>query len=108
MKELIMRLIGEARIQQAVAMSHVDNGMHVFAYPQEAGMLIALGVSAEAPMRPEDILRRRGAELRLFGGWLPALFNDGGIYVVRRLSSEEEEGGDELDSQLEAALELLN
>lgn len=108
MKELVMKLIGEARIQRAVAMSHLDNGIHVFAYPLDASMLIAMGVSAEAPMRPEDLLRRRGAELETFGGWLPALFNDGGMYVIRRLSSEEEDGGDELDRQLEAALELLN
>jgi|SRR5450830_1053698 len=108
MKELVMKLIGEARIQRAVAMSHLDNGMHVFAYPLESSMLIALGVSAEAPMRPEDLLRRRGAELHTFGGWQPALFNDGGMYVVRRLSSAEEEGSNELDRQLDAALELLN
>jgi len=108
MKELVMSLIGEARIQRAVAMTHLENGIHIFAYPLDSSMLLAMGVGAEAPMRPEDLLRRRGAELSVFGDWLPALFNDGGIYVIRRLSAEEEDGGDELDRQLEAALELLN
>lgn len=109
MEELILRLIGECRVQAAVAMSTLDNGMHVFAYPlPDQGLLVALGVGPDAALTPEELLGRRAAQLQLAGGWLPTLFNDGSLYLVRRLSAEEEDGGEALAQQLELAGELLN
>ncbi|MCA1325670.1 hypothetical protein [Herbaspirillum sp. alder98] len=108
MNDLIVKLIAKARLQNTVALCDLDGGLHVFAYPLEYCMLVGLGVGADAPMHASDLLRRRAADPRRFAGWLPALFNDGSLYVVRRLSSDEEEGGELLDGQLELGRELLN
>ncbi|WP_050468500.1 hypothetical protein [Herbaspirillum chlorophenolicum] len=108
MNDLIVRLIAKARLQNSVALCDLDSGLHVFAYPLEYCMLVGLGVGADAPMQASDLLRRRAADLRRFGGWLPALFNDGSLYVVRRLSSDEEDGGGLLDDQIALGRELLN
>lgn len=109
MEELVIRLIGESRVQQAVAMSTLDNGIQVFAYPlADERMLVALGVGSDSPLRAEELLTRRAANLTRLDGWLPAMFNDGSLYLLRRLRAEEEEGGDVLARQLALAEELLN
>jgi len=109
MEELVIKLIGESRVQQAVAMSTLDNGMQVFAYPlADERMLVALGVGSDSRLRAEELLARRAANLAHLDGWLPAMFNDGSLYLLRRLRAEEEESGDVLARQLALAEELLN
>lgn len=109
MNELVVRLIGECRLQGAVAMSTLDTGQHLFAYPlPHHGILLALGVEADAALAGEDLLARRAAQLPTAGRWLPALFNDGSLYLVRRLEPDEEEGGEVLAAQLALAMEMLN
>ncbi len=109
MEELVLKLIGECRVQQAVAMTTLDNGMQLFAYRlEDDGMLLALGVGPDAALTAGELLARRNAQLRQAGGWLPAMFNDGSLYLLRRLSSQEEEGGEVLEGQLDLALEMLN
>lgn len=109
MEELVLRLIGECRVQEAVAMSTLDNGMHVFVYPlSEQRLLLAMGVGPDVALTAEELLVRRASQLRQATGWLPSMFNDGSLYLVRRLDAEEEEGGEALAYQLELGLELLN
>lgn len=109
MEELVMRLIGECRLQEAVAMSHLDNGMHVFAYPLPGqGILLALGVGPDAALTAEELLARRAAALHTAGSWLPAMFNDGSLYLLHHLDAGEEEGGATLAAQLDLAVDMLN
>ena len=109
MEELVLRLAGECRMQQAVAMSSLESGMQLFVYPlSEQRVLLALGVGPDAALTAGELLMRRSASLREAGAWLPAVFNDGSLYLVRRLSAQEEEGGEALASQLRLALEMLN
>lgn len=108
MEELLARLANEARMQQAVAMATLGNGMHLFAYPLDEGMLVALGVGPEAMLENEAVLRKRADDMIRFGAWLPAMFNDGSMYVLRRMV----EHGDDMSSltaeELSAAEELLS
>ena len=109
MEELAVRLIGECRLHDVVAMTTLDDGMHVFAYPTRGGrILLALGVGADAALTAQELLTRRAAHLQHAGGWLPSMFNDGSLYLVRRLDADEEEGGALLAAQLELAMDLLN
>ena len=80
-----------------------------FAYPlPDQCTLLALGGVPGAAASAEQLLARRGARLQEAGDWLPALFNDGSRYLLRRLSAEEEEGGALLAMQLDLAMDLLN
>lgn len=109
MDELMQRLIDECRMQDAVAMATLENGMHVFAYPlPDQRTLLALGVGPDAALTAFELLERRAADLRDAADWLPSMFNDGSLYLLRRLKAEEEEGGEALAMQLELAMELLN
>jgi len=109
MEELVLKLISECRMQQAAAMTTLENGMQIFAYSlPDQRMLVALGVGPEASLTANDLLGRRSARLREAGGWLPSMFNDGSLYLLRRLSAQEEEGGEALERQLDIALEMLN
>lgn len=109
MEELVTRLIAECRLQEAVAMSTLDSGLHVFAYPlADQRTLLALGLGPDAALTGEELLARRASRLEAAGDWLPAMFNDGSLYLLRRLGAEEEEGGPVLAAQLELALDLLH
>jgi hypothetical protein len=109
MEELVARLIGECHLQEAVAMSTLENGMQVFAYPlPDHRTLLALGVGPDAALTGEELLARRSARLEPAGGWLPSMFNDGSLYLLRRLDAAEEEGGALLAAQLDLALDMLN
>ena len=87
MEELLKQLTKAACLEQAVASTTMDNGMHMLAFPFEQGVLVALGYGPEltSPAQQEALLRRRAENLARFGAWLPALFNDGSWYVVRRV-----------------------
>lgn len=109
MEELVTRLICECRLQDAVAMTTLDNGMQVFAYPlPQHGTLLALGVGPDTALEGEELLARRAAALPSVGRWLPAMFNDGSLYLLRRLEGEEEEDGALLAAQVALALDMLN
>lgn len=109
MEELAARLIGECQLNGVVAMTTLDDGMQVFAYPLRDGrILLALGVGADAALTAHELLTRRAAHLQLASGWLPSMFNDGSLYLVRRLDADEEEGGALLAAQLELAMDMLN
>ena len=108
MEELLNVLASEARMQQAVAMNTLENGMHVFVYPLDSGMLVALGASPDTGLQAAAVLKKRADDLPRFGAWLPAMFNDGSLYLLRRMT----EHGDDMSSlsaeQWDAAGELLS
>lgn len=109
MEELVRKLVGECRVQQAVAMTTLENDMHLFAYPlPDQGVLLALGLGPAAALTAEELLRRRAGLLRQAGGWLPSMFSDDSLYLLRRLSAQDEEGGEALARQLDFAREMLN
>lgn len=107
MNELCAQLMVQARLHNAVATAALEGGARLFIYPLERGVLLALGATSQGgePLRPEAVLRRRGADLRRFGVWLPALFADGSCYLVRRCAESETKGLD--DDEWLAAEELL-
>ncbi|KQZ44749.1 hypothetical protein [Duganella sp. Root1480D1] len=107
MNEMYMQLAAQARLHNAVATASLAGGAQLLVYPLEHGVLLALGASApgQQPLRAETLLRRRGADLRRFGAWLPALFADGSWYLVRRCSDSESHGLE--DNEWLAAEELL-
>lgn len=109
MEDLVRTLVGECRIQQAVAMMTVENDMRLFAYPlPDQGVLLALGVGPAAMLTAEELLARRAGRLRQAGDWLPSMFVDGSLYLLRRLVAQEEGDTQGLARQLELARELLN
>jgi len=109
MEELARTLVGECRMQQAVAMATVENGMRLFAYPlPDQGVLLALGGGPASSLTAEELLARRAGRLRQAGNWLPSMFVDGSLYLLRRLAAQEGGDAQELARQLELARELLN
>ena len=107
MNELYSQLKAQARLHNAVASAAPAGGARLFVYPLERGVLMALGATEQGgqPLRAETLLRRRGADLRRYGAWLPALFADGSWYLVRRCNGGDTDGLD--DDQWLAAGELL-
>ncbi|WP_051293507.1 hypothetical protein [Pseudoduganella violaceinigra] len=103
--ELYAHLSAQAKLHRAVANAVLADGARLFAYPLERGVLLALGAAPGKYLRAEMLLRRRGADLRRFGAWLPSLFNDGSWYLVRRCADSEAQGLDE--AEWLAAEELL-
>lgn len=108
MEELLNVLASEARMQQAVAMNTLENGMHVFVYPLDGGMLVALGASPDAPVPADAVLRKRAGDLARFGAWLPAMFNDGSLYLLRRMTEHGDDMSTLSSEQWDAAGELLS
>ncbi|GGZ01704.1 hypothetical protein ACFFTM_08745 [Pseudoduganella plicata] len=108
MEELMNRLSHAAEMEGAVAQAVLDSGLRLLVYPLAQGRLAALGWPAASgrQVQGETLLRRRSADLARYGDWLPALFNDGGWYVVRRLAVDGN-GGTLDEAALAAAMELL-
>jgi hypothetical protein len=108
MEELLTRLIGESRLHDAVAKSTLDNGMQMFAYPlPKRRTLVAVGVGPDASLTGAELLARRGARLGAAGSWLPAMFNDGSLYLVRTLDAADDDAHG-WHIQLDLALGMLN
>lgn len=107
MEELLKTLLHEARLQRAAAMQRLDNGLHVLVYPLTHGAIVALGIPPDRPLPPKDVLRKRSSDLARYGAWLPAMFNDGSLYVLRRVGGQDDEAS-LTDAALAVAEELLN
>lgn len=107
MEELLKKLLHEARMQRAVAMLRLDGGLHVLVYPLPAGAIVALGAPPDRPLAPKEVLRKRSSDLARYGAWLPAMFNDGSLYVLRRVVGDDDEAS-LTDAALAVAEELLN
>ena len=107
MEELMRRLLDTAQREGAVAQAVLDSGLRLLVYPLAQGRLAALGWPGDSghQVHGETLLRRRSANMARYGAWLPALFNDGGWYVVRRLDGDPDECLDH--AALVAAEELL-
>lgn len=108
MEELMNRLSNAADMEGAVAQALLDSGLRLLVYPLAEGRLAVLGWPAASGHQVDGaaLLRKRGADLGRYGEWLPAMFNDGGWYVVRRLTVDG--NTDHLDqAALAAAEELL-
>lgn len=107
MEKLLLQLVQDARMEKAVAGVTLDNGMHLFAYPQEQGMLIAIGIGSGGHVQGESLLRKRSKNMQRFGAWLPAQFNDGSWYVIRRASDDDGDAPVISEDEFIAAEELL-
>ncbi|AKU22912.1 hypothetical protein [Massilia sp. NR 4-1] len=103
---LCAHLLAQARLHDAVAAATTDEGLRLFVYPQGQGALVAVGLPAGRTLRAAALLHRRGSDVRRCGAWLPALFNDGSWYLVRRCSDSEAAALDEDDWALAAELLL--
>lgn len=112
MEEILAQLIRTAFLENAVARQALTNGRQLLVYPMENAVLIGMGRSGvDMPAGwLEDLLRRRGGNLPRLGGWLPAMFADGSVYVVRRIAGIRS-GSEVLPlsaEELQAAEELLS
>ncbi len=108
MEELLIRLMNEAKMQQAVAINTLRNGMKLLVYPLQNGMLVALGIGMSDQTQTKNILRKRRQSLTRFGCWLPAVFNDGSLYLIRRLSEYGDGTCHSLYTELVEVEELLH
>lgn len=88
MEKILQQLVRIAARDNVVAMQELSNGMQLVAYPMHSGLLVALGYAAtsERPVGSRELLFRRSENLARYSSWLPAMFADGSLYVVRRLS----------------------
>ncbi|MFC7518740.1 hypothetical protein ACFQUU_27385 [Herbaspirillum sp. GCM10030257] len=109
--EILMNLCAVARIEQAVASQRLDDGMQMLVYPMDSGMLLGLGYEGNEAHRvhAEEILRRRSQDIEQLCTWLPAMFSDGGVYVVRRFNHipDVDEAPPLSEDELTAAMEML-
>ena len=64
----------------------LDAGIAVFAFPAKTELLIGIGVHRDRldAYTIENALSRRFALPQRYACWLPALFADGGFYVMQR------------------------
>lgn len=103
---LLTQLTRDARMQRAVAGSKLDNGIQLFAYPLEQGVLIAIGIGA-GRLEGESFLQKRAQDMARFGAWLPAQFNDGSWYVLRRFVDMDDDACLLSEDEFLTAAELL-
>ena len=84
--EITQTLVTRALHSGSVFRTALDAGITVFAYPSEKELLIGIGVGRDRldAHTIDDILSRRFSSPQRYGGWLPALFADGGFYVMQR------------------------
>lgn len=102
-------LMERARLQQLVLGRRLDGGRELMVYPMQAGALLGVGVAAGVAhlVDTAGLLRRRAGNLARYSAWLPALFDDGSLYVLRRCPAQP--GGDDIaDAELLAVQELLD
>jgi len=111
MDETLTQLAAKARNERVVASQRLDDGMRLLAYPLQDGVLVAVGFDPDLAhqVQAETVLRKRSAQMARFGAWLPAQFNDGSWYLVRRVPiAHENNAAPILDTEaLAAAQELL-
>jgi hypothetical protein len=111
MEAMLRELVEVASRDEAVASRPIGNDMTMLVYPADGGegMLVAVGYSGEhAHLAPAmQVVRKRSSDLQRCGAWLPAMFNDGGIYVTARLGFANG-ASDISDAELAAAQELLS
>ena len=111
MKANLNQLCQHACQKQIVVMNSSENGLQVFAYPVESGVVLGLGYGRDLAHRvnAEKLLQMRSQNMARYGTWLPARFADGSIYVLRRLSFDSHKGGnmDVGEDDLEKAQELF-
>jgi hypothetical protein len=84
--DITQTLVTRALNSGSVFRTALDAGITVFAYPSENELLIGIGVGRDRldAHTIEDILSRRFASPQRYACWLPALFADGGFYVIQR------------------------
>jgi hypothetical protein len=109
MDELLKNLMSAARQEGAVAQQTLTNDMCLLVYPMHAEFVIGLGFEGAKAhvVELENVIRKRSGDMARFGSWLPAMFADGGIYVVRRTPELSGEEMATMSAHLMAAEELL-
>ena len=110
LQDLLMELARRATVEQAVAQATVEGDLRMLVYPLEHGLLVGLGVEGARAQSAQAtrILYRRAADMARFGAWLPARLKDGSWYVLKRMPVAASGPAPLLETDLEAAAELLN
>ncbi|MDR9838882.1 hypothetical protein [Herbaspirillum huttiense] len=108
MKEILTTMIHDASLQKVVATRRREDGLVLFVYPLAEGVIVGMGGTREGAASARQILSRRAEDLERYGAWLPAMFTDGSLYVLQRLSSVHEQVPPLDDAALAIAEELLN
>ncbi|HJV73229.1 MAG TPA: hypothetical protein VJ654_03330 [Noviherbaspirillum sp.] len=109
--DILANLSSIARAERAVAHQPLDDGMQMLVYPMETALLVGLGYDGNESHRviPEEVLRKRSGNMERFGAWLPSMFSDGGVYIVKRVAHPAENGDAPLSQDdLSTARELLS
>lgn len=83
---IMQTLVTRALACGSVCRTELDDGITLFAYPSETEILIGIGIHRDNlnVYTIETALSRRFASPRRYACWLPALFADGGFYVMQR------------------------
>lgn len=84
--EITQTLVTRALNSGSVFRTALDAGLTVFAYPSDQELLIGIGVQRDRldAYTIENVLSRRFASPQRYACWLPALFADGGFYIMQR------------------------
>jgi hypothetical protein len=84
-------MMEHAARQDLVLSRRLDGGRELLVYPLPAGSLLGVGVLPEQAhhVDPAAVLHRRGCDMDRYGAWLPALFDDGSLYVLYRCAEAE-------------------
>lgn len=88
MEDVLIRLLRAASIEEAVAVQELTNGMQLIAYPLEKDFLVVVGYGdgSQSALSVEELVRRRSDDIARYSAWLPAMFADNTLHVVRRLN----------------------
>lgn len=89
--EILLDMVLAARRERGVASLFMPDGTHLFAYPDDRGVIIGIGRGSEEAHQVQSqlVLRRRTENPARYGLWLPALLSDGCWFLLRRLSVAE-------------------
>jgi len=85
--QALAALAAQAREQDRVLSRALEDGVELLAYPLAGdGVLVGLGLGPARAERLDTgaLLRRRGLRMDRAGHWLPARFEDGSVFVLRR------------------------
>jgi len=109
MNDLLMELVARAKLEQAVALATLGNGISLMVYPLADELLVGVGIEGRLSSRVDAnlLLQKRGSNMSRFGAWMPALFQDGSWYVTQRVRVHNPKEAVLSDDDLLAAEELL-
>lgn len=107
MDDMLTPLAWAARQRGEVGTLQREDGIMLVAYPLKDGMVLGMGMEPGSSALLRMMLRKRADDTARYGRWLPALYNDGGCYVLIRIDRLPDSGPVLDAALLQAGAELL-